>query len=592
MNVTGMDQEGAEGETIVEIAEDAAAEAWVLNSRAALQCARRVHNDFDPTLSAVELKEVPPNRWAEQGIEFEVCVVDLIHALNPTGVVDLRSLPHRAAATATTKAMEQGIFVVVGGALPDDAVRHRTGRPDLLIYGGHRGDGRAGYFPVEIKSHRITKESSSGGAKMSHLGNMTVGIQIQTSADRQPASTYRQSDLMQLAHYWRMLESCNFHADVVPVGGIIGSDTCTTNEGFIVWQSLTEPFFTTYSRSHGTAKRSALERYDHEFDFRLRVVDVALRQDEPEAPMPLVRPILIEECDSCPWHEVCLEELGDADPSVHVTSGRLSVREWNALRRIGVDTVQDLASLELADTRLAAYWPELEIAPSRAKSRLEKAVLRAQMSLAGEDVRWLGNLVESIPRADVEVDFDLEWDGDSRIYLWGLLVTADGVSRSESLCSWDEMDEAGEVELAAAAIEKLILLRTAAESQGKTFLIYHYSHPEVSMVRTLLARHSGSLPSEEWWNDFTSECFIDLLPKVKERLFGLKGLGLKRVAGAAGFSWAEEEPSGEQTLEWIDQARSDPDNSVRQAAQDRLLQYNNDDVKATLALREWLVSQS
>ena len=93
MNVTGMDQEGAEGETIVGIAEGAAAEAWVLNSRAVLQCARRVHNDFDPTLSALELSEVSPNRWAEQGVEFEECVVELIHALNPTGVVDLRSAP-------------------------------------------------------------------------------------------------------------------------------------------------------------------------------------------------------------------------------------------------------------------------------------------------------------------------------------------------------------------------------------------------------------------------------------------------------------------------------------------------------------------
>lgn len=51
---------------------------FTLGSRAALQCARRTHNDFDPTQSAVELTEIPPNRWAEQGIEFEERVVELI----------------------------------------------------------------------------------------------------------------------------------------------------------------------------------------------------------------------------------------------------------------------------------------------------------------------------------------------------------------------------------------------------------------------------------------------------------------------------------------------------------------------------------
>ena len=586
-----MAEEISAGLTSNRDAADAGRGAWFLGSRAALQCARRVHNDFDPTQSAMELKEVPSNRWAEQGIEFEERVVELIHLLNRRKVLDLRNLSHPEAITATTAAVTERTPVVIGGALPDDAGSHRAGRPDLLVYLGDRNDGRAGYVPVEIKSHRITKESSSGGAQISPLGHLTGGVRSWTSADRPPASAYRQRDLLQLAHYWRMLEACDFNAEVAPLGGIIGSDTCTDDDGFILWQSLTDPLFDTYSRSQGTAKRSALERYDHEFEFRIDVVNVALQQDQPDAPPPLVRPIWIEDCESCPWHDVCLEDLGDSEPSVHVTSGRLSVREWNALRRIGIETVEDLSSLDVADPRLEAYWPELEFPVSRARPRLENAVLRAQMSLAGDDVRWLGNSVDPIPRADVEVDFDLEWDGDNRIYLWGLLVTEDGVSRSESLFSWEQLEDEAEEELAGSAINSLTQLRAAAEFQGKTFLVYHYSHPEVSMVRALLARESGLLPSEDWWDDFTSECFIDLLPRVKARLFGLKGLGLKRVAGAAGFFWGEEEPSGEQTLEWIDRARSDPDDSVRQAAQDRLMQYNSDDVKATLAVRDWLDAQ-
>lgn len=563
---------------------------WLLGSRVALQCARRVHNDFDPTLCAEQLREISTTQWAERGMEFEDRVVGLIHALHPDDVVDLRDAGHEMAVHLTQQALADGVAIIIGGSLPPDSHHHRAGRPDLLIRASPRSDGRNGYVPVEIKSHRITKSSRSGGVQTTTLENLGEGIDRDARRDLVPASTNLQRDLIQLAHYWRMLESCDHQALGVPTAGIIGSDTCTATEGFILWHSLTEPLFTTYSRTHGLAERSALERYDHEFDFRVYVVEVARQQGEPDAPAPVVRPILIEECDSCPWFDVCDVEMNQDDPSRHVLSGRLSVREWNALRSIGIETVTDLSELGMDDSRLSGYWTELDISEGRARSRLEAAIVRAQMSLAGEQVRWLNNPVEPIPRADVEVDFDLEWDDENRIYLWGFLVTEDGVSRSESVYSWEPLDDVGAGDLAVAALDRLMRLKSAAERDGKSFLVYHYSHPEVSMVRTLLASDHDGLPTQDWWHGFTAECFVDLLPIVRKRLFGLRGLGLKRVAGAAGFTWTEEEPSGEQTLEWIHQARSHPDESTRQDARDRLLRYNADDVRATLEVRRWLAA--
>ena len=293
---------------------------------------------------------------------------------------------------------------------------------------------------------------------------------------------------MQLAHYWRLLEACGHDADRGPVGGLVGSDTFASDEPFLVWQSLTEPDFSTFSRSRGTAKRSALERYDHEFGFRVKVVDVAEQQGQPDAPLPLVRPVIIDECDSCPWHDVCFDEVGDSEPSVHIVSGRLGLREWNALRSVGVITVEDLAGLSLDDPRLASYWPELDIKQARAQSRLEDAVTRAQMSLAGERLRATGGRAHEVPGADVEVDFDLEWDADGRLYLWGLLVTDGNGQRLESVYSWDPLDEGGEADLASVAIARLVSLRKEAEASGLSFRVYHYSHPEISMVRSLIRR--------------------------------------------------------------------------------------------------------
>jgi predicted RecB family nuclease len=563
----------------------------LLGSRVAIQCARRAHNDHDPTLADLPLTVVPVSRWAIQGIEFEAAVVEQLTSTLGDSCTDLRSLGHRDAAAATVDAMASGVPVIIGAALPDDSQGHRRGRPDLLVRNRQRADGAWGYFPADIKSHQVVRPTKTGAVSTADLDKLANPDANTTRTGLSPNSSHRLSDLMQLAHYWRMLEACGHASDGDPVGGLVGSDTFAAETPYLVWQSLTEPVFTTFSRSRGTAQRSALERYDHEFDFRVRVIDVAEQQGEPHAPLPLVRPVIIDECDSCPWHDVCFQDVGDDEPSAHVVSGRLGLREWNALRVVGVVSVHDLAGLSLDDPRLASYWPELDIKESRARSRLENAVTRAQMSIVGERLRPTGQPIPQVPRADVEVDFDLEWDADNRIYLWGLLVSDGSGQRLESVYSWDPLDGEGETDLASVAIARLVALRREADSSGRSFRVYHYSHPEVSMVRNLIKGGGPHpWPSEQWWEAFTAECFVDLLPIVKSGFIGLRGLGLKEVAQAAGFTWQDDDPGGEQSMDWIEEARRGGDPEAREAARRRLLDYNTDDVRATRAVREWLVS--
>jgi predicted RecB family nuclease len=110
-------------------------------------------------------------------------------------------------------------------------------------------------------------------------------------------------------------------------------------------------------------------------------------------------------------------------------------------------------------------------------------------------------------------------------------------------------------------------------------------------VRSLIRRGGPHpWPTEEWWEEFTSECFVDLLPIVKEGFIGLRGLGLKEVAQEAGFEWQDDDPGGEQSLDWIEEARHAPDPDAREAARRRLLDYNTDDVMATAVVRRWLES--
>ena len=56
------------------------------------------------------------------------------------------------------------------------------------------------------------------------------------------------------------------------------------------------------------------------------------------------------------------------------------------------------------------------------------------------------------------------------------------------------------------------------------------------------------------------------------------------LAARSGFSWRDDDPSGEASIGWYEEARLPSGHASRA----RLLAYNEDDVRATRALRSWL----
>jgi predicted RecB family nuclease len=108
--------------------------------------------------------------------------------------------------------------------------------------------------------------------------------------------------------------------------------------------------------------------------------------------------------------------------------------------------------------------------------------------------------------------------------------------------------------------------------------VFHYSHPE----RTYLSRVLG----EEQATDLLDR-FVDLLPIVRGNFFGVAGLSIKQTAPAFGFHWRDDDPGGLQSQVWLDHART-ADGADAAAWRERILAYNEDDVRATAALRAGL----
>ncbi len=563
---------------------------FVLDAYAARSCPVKTYNAFDPTLSkpTAPLDESLRGSF-DGGLDFRDVTLAAILGRND-GVVDLRGLQDGGAGwtemeTACVAAMEQGALLIVGGILPLDLEGRRSGRPDLLVRASDAADGRPGYLPVRIKPYRIL-EKQVGCTDLTYSPLEAPTTRTTLSDVRYRAR--REGALLELAHHWRLLEACG-HASTDRLIGVVGTDRLPQegNGTVVAWVPLDLRFMRTFSRTapSGHRLRSALERYDHEHGFRVHVAQQAARRgDEPTLP-PVVRPIRVKECEWCAWWEVCREQMDDDDLSLRISKAPLDVRELQALVSLGISTVSELAVADV-DTLLPDYLP-LTSHRDRSASRLRQAARRARMLADGVALERISDEPIGVPRATVEVDLDIETAEGDVTYLWGALVTdrSTGEKYFHHTSSFEAMGPRDEVELAVEFSRWLLAL--VAQHPG--LRVYHYSDYETVHMRRLAQRsgHPDLLAACE----LVREHFVDLFQYVRDSMVAVDGLGLKVVATkGAGFAWRDEEPNGLASQAWYETAVHSHDPEVRAATRTRVLEYNEDDVQATFAVREWLDS--
>jgi predicted RecB family nuclease len=567
---------------------------FVLDAYAARSCPVKTQNAFLPGLDRPELDESLQELFAG-GSAFKS---DVLRRLidGAERVVDCRALrdqPHDVQAAATLAAMADGVPVIIGGLLPIDRHGHRSGRADVWIRGDDAEDGGPGYHPVMVKLHRMLERQTPGPSHepfpISSLSDPSRARALAIPG-RALRLASREPDLLQLAHYWRLLGAAGRAATGIPYGGIIGSDQISQlgNGLGVAWVRLDAKQIRTFSRTaaSGWTKRSALERYDHEHTFRVKVATVAQRQTgSPDDPPLVVMPIRVRECDRCVWWQTCLPKLGDDDLSLRIAKSPLDVREIAVLRRLGVSTLTDLASVEL-ESLLPSYIPEVAHRPG-GEERLRIAAHRAKLMVAGVELERLSDDSIEVPRADIEIDFDIETSADDHVYLWGFLVTdtrTDEPPRYVAFSDFSELTDSAERRLADEALSWLHHLVTTS---GASVRVFHYSRYEVLRIQRL-AEAFGRDPFT-WASRFADEAFFDLFEVVRAHFFGTYGLGLKQVAHAgSGFSWRDDNPGGLNSQSWFADAVHAETEAVREELTQRVLDYNEDDVRATYALRRWL----
>ncbi|MFD0921798.1 TM0106 family RecB-like putative nuclease [Saccharopolyspora rosea] len=526
----------------------------LLDAGVVTRCRRRVHLEHDPAMRDAEKAPLDPG--VEQRIadatEHRRSVARRLGELHGAEWTEIPRGTPAQRAEATLAAMRDGIRYISHAHLPNDPDAGRRGTVDLLVRS------EDGYTPVLVVRHKITDPGC--GARVSSIGRPvpeTSWIDQSRKVRPQPR------DQLRLAHAVRLLEACGMSASH-GIGGVIGVDA-----EWVLWHDL--------EKATWPGGRTALSEYDARFADRLAIASAAATGAEP-----LARPSRINECKGCPWWPTCELQLRDSRDVSLVVRGEDAV----ALRDIGVATVDELAELPPdADSPLA---------PGRTADvvLLAKAWLR-RLPL----VRRVRRV--RVPRADVEVDVDMESYADAGAYLWGCWLSGADLGEApgyRAFVSWDPLPSDDEARSFAEFWAWFTGIRRSARERGLTFRAYCYN--ELAENRWMLASAErfagkpGVPPVSEVREFISSDEWVDLFASVRDQFLCPNGKGLKVIAPCAGFGWRDPEASGENSMRWYRDAvglgGAAPDPSQR----DRILRYNEDDVRATLAIRHWMTSEA
>ncbi|WJY69027.1 TM0106 family RecB-like putative nuclease [Corynebacterium auris] len=279
---------------------------------------------------------------------------------------------------------------------------------------------------------------------------------------------------------------------------------------------------------------------------------VAPLLDALAAPIP-TEPRRLKQCASCRFWPLCEPRLRELDDiSLLLPGGRA-----DTYRARGIDTVQALIDADLGEaSRLARAWRE------------------------GIPVLKRGG-APPVPRADVEVDVDMEAYLDQGAYLWGAF---DGETY-RPFAVWEDVGGAAEEANFAEFWSWLMGVRAAAHAAGKSFRAYCYAAGGENHWLRLSARRFASVPRSQVHDFIASEEWVDVFAYAKRHLVGTEGLGLKVLGPVAGFEWEDDDVDGERSVALRLAARRG-DTQARAM----LLRYNEDDCRGTRAVRDFLTA--
>ncbi len=306
----------------------------------------------------------------------------------------------------------------------------------------------------------------------------------------------------------------------------------------------------------GTVEGYMLDDYATRYQLTLDAIERIL--DGEDAPH-----FLTSDCKQSPWFGACKAHAESCDDLSRLN--RVWRSEVASFAAANITTVTQLATAtkEYLDAHVHGVAPD-------------RIAFLAEQSKALIDDRVIVLGATPLPSLANALVIDVESDPLRELhYLIGVLETDTGTyktflakSPSEEAAMWKEF---------CAYITAL---------QPTTYHLpplFHYGWYEVDVFRTLGERHG--IPADV--KAMLAKSMVDILTPMRDHIiFPLSFYSLKDVAKYLGFHWRTADASGMDSVGWYETWLSTGD----QAELARIVDYNEDDVRATWHVIQWLAT--
>lgn len=273
-------------------------------------------------------------------------------------------------------------------------------------------------------------------------------------------------------------------------------------------------------------------------------------------------PFLKSGCKHSPWYSLCVSETEGCDDISLIY--RLSQNDQRRFYEIGVKTVADLAKADLDDLQTKFLdWPF---------DKLLRFYNQAQV-LTSKEPMFLKK--PEFPKVKTEIYFDIESDPTEGIdYLLGLLIKK-GSAKPEYVhfLAQDKNDEPRIWREFLDFLEGL-----------DDFVIYHYAYYEKEVFKRLANAYGISAQLDDKFKNNSIDLHLAVINSV---ILPLYFYSLKDIAKYLGFNWTAPDAGGAESVVWYNDWLEKKDKKIM----DKIIQYNKDDVMATLYVKEWLEKQ-
>ncbi len=287
------------------------------------------------------------------------------------------------------------------------------------------------------------------------------------------------------------------------------------------------------------------------------------------------KPAYSSMCKLCAWYWSCKNECETKkDLSLVSELGRSKRDVIEA--GLWINTVEELANL---DRLVFDAARDAKAVPGLGEKTIEKLMRRADMLHRNTPPVLLEPV--SFPDVEVECFFDIE-DDPTQNFVYMHRVYERRRSGEMKYIPFVAIEFSPEAEKEAWAN----FWNYIHSLPKNDFSVYYYSHHEKSTYGHMRKRYPDVIGEIELENFFENENVIDLYKIVRSKMdWPLYSYSIKYIATYLGFKWRDETPSGALSIQWYNEFLKTWDQSIMQ----RILDYNEDDCRATMVLKDGIM---